>query len=209
MEFHGMHEADVGALRHLADVHRGARTWEVDVGAIARSVERHPWVREATAEISWPDTVRVRVQERQPVALLLRGERLHYVDQEGVAFLQADLNQADLPVISGIDDDLAALHPSLPSLAVRSALHLAATLDTEGLVPLDQLSGIHFSRSRGLTVTAGRSRLVFGLDDLDRQTARLEDLLDRGVVRLDVPFHVDLAPKTVAIIRALDAPGDG
>ena len=209
VRFEGMHEADAAALRHLADVPRGQRVWEVDAEAVEAGVARHPWVRSAHAEVHWPDSVVVRIEERVPTAVLARDGGLLYVDDLGVPFLEVADGHADYPLISGLDADLVDRHPDLPGLVVRTALELADILDTRGLVPRPALSEIHFSSSRGFTVTAGRARLVFGLDGLDRQAARLSELVAEGVVDLQRPLHVDLAPGSVAIVRALDPPGDG
>ena len=209
VEFEGASHASHRALRHLADVHRGDRFWEVDEEDVSQSVERHPWVAEAEVEVVWPDTVRVNVVERRPLALLLVDGALHYVDRTGHPFLQAPRADAGLPVFTGVGAELQDLHPDLPGLVVRSALALTRDLDQRGLVSPSMLSGVHFSRSRGFTVTAGNAQLVFGLERQQQQLDRLDALLQEGVVDLSRPLHVDLVPQTVAIVRERTTLGDG
>src|SRR5690606_17800282 len=84
--FEGRARAGEAALRHLADLPNGTTIWSVDLDAVARGVERHPWVRSARAVREWPDRVVVHVEEYEPVALL-HYDRTYYVDRDGTPFL--------------------------------------------------------------------------------------------------------------------------
>jgi hypothetical protein len=89
VEFSGASRIRSSELRHLLDLPNGTAMWQVEPGALEHALERHPWVRGATATVVWPATVHVDVVERSAVALLHDGERLLYVDQEGTPFLPA------------------------------------------------------------------------------------------------------------------------
>ena len=202
VEFEGVHHAGPAALRHLSEIRSGVTIWSVDLDAASRGVERHPWVRSARAFRQWPDTVRVVVEERVPVALLHYDE-LYYVDAQGVPFLSGDLPDLDYPNLTGISPDLEQRHPGLPQLAVADALGLLASLDERDLVPRAGVSEVHFSETRGFTVHAGTSRLLFALEHRDRQLDRLSALIERDAVDLQQPTWVDLGPAEVAIVRPL------
>jgi cell division protein FtsQ len=206
VEFSGVRNADQRALRHLAGIENGTTMWGVDLAAARAGVLHHPWIRGARAERIWPDTVRITVDERTPVALLSYGSTW-YVDELGEPFLEATSGDLDYPLITGIDPSLEQKHPDLPRLAVRDALWLLSTLPARHLVPADAVSQIDFSSRRGWTMTVGRSQLVFGLEDLPRQADRLERLERDQGIDLSQPILVDLAPETVAIVRPL-SPGN-
>jgi hypothetical protein len=205
--FEGADQAGGRELRHLADLPNGTPIWGVDADAVARGVERHPWVRSATATVRWPDTVVVELEEHHPVALL-HADRLLYVDAEGRPFLPARAGDLDHPHITGIDAGLESVHPGLPGLALRDALWLLTELDSRGLVSRSDISEIAFSQSRGWTVHVGPARILFGHADLHRQVDRLAALLQEGL-QLDAPTLVDVAPASVAIVRPLEAPVGG
>lgn len=208
VEFVGAERAQARSLRHLADIRNGATIWSVDAAAVQRGVERHPWVESARVRRIFPDTVRVELTERTPVALL-RTDRLHYVDGNGVVFLEADGTDLDYPIISGVDEALAARHPQLPVLAIRDALSLIDDLDRKGLVLRSGVSEVAFASTRGFTVHTQRgARIRFGLDDRARQVTRLAALIARDV-DLGSPVLVDLAPKSVAIVRPIEGPVAG
>jgi len=193
----GHQQAGAGALRHLADLENGTQVWSVDTAAIARGVKRHPWVREARAELEWPATVRITVEEHRPVALLA-GPRMLYVSADGLAFAPASTDDLDHPVISLGDE---ALHPEVPARVVRAALELVATLDERGVVPRHRIGEVAFRATHGFTVhVTGGAELRFAHDGFDRQAGRLARLLEEGV-RLDEPLLIDLAPAEIAIVR--------
>lgn len=208
--FEGPVRATPAELRHVLDLSNGTPIWAVDDEALARAVERHPWVRDAEVVVEWPATVRVRVDEHVPVALLHDGDRLVYVDAEGEPFLGASsilsgglrAEDLDLPHLTGFLPELRQLHPALLPLALDDALRLVDALDTRGLVPRDRVSEVAFRRTSGFRVVAGRAELVFGLADLDQQVDRLALLVQQGL-DLEAPTHVDLAPASVALVRQL------
>jgi len=208
VQFGGNDAATAAQLRHLSEIRNGVRIWEVDPDRIARAVERHPWVSRATVSVRFPDTVVVEVEEHHPVALLHYGE-LYYVAADGSVFLPADTDDLDYPSLTGITPALEAQHPSLPRLVVRDALELIGSLDARGIIDRDRIDEVAFFPSRGFTVTAGRSRILFGLTHREEQLDRLASLLSDGRVDLDRPLHIDLGPESVAIVRPLAPAAEG
>lgn len=56
---------------------------DLDPAAMSARLERLPWVRTATVEVRWPDSVVVRIAERVPVATIGSAPRLALVDGSG------------------------------------------------------------------------------------------------------------------------------
>lgn len=81
----------------------GGNLFKLDIAHVQNDLRKLGWVSRIEAEKKLPDTLRVHIVERTPVALLQAGERLQYVDEGGAAF--ADLSPAvgdsDLPLIAG------------------------------------------------------------------------------------------------------------
>ena len=79
----------------------GRNLFQIDIDRMQRDLGRLGWVRSIHVEKSLPDTLRIRITEREPVALVRTSDRLLYVDVEGAAF--AELSPAagddDLPLI--------------------------------------------------------------------------------------------------------------
>ena len=143
----------------------------------------------------------------RPAALLLSDGDLVYVDADGRPFLKARSDDLDYPVITGIDPSLGEAHPALPLMVTRDALTLLDALERRGLVESDTVSELAFHRARGVTVHLNSgAQVAFALDGTERQLRHLAALLDRGV-GLDRPVMVDLAPRSVAIVRPLKTSG--
>jgi hypothetical protein len=200
--FEGAVRATPAELRHLADLPNGTAVWQVDREAVTRAVERHPWVREASARVQWPHTVIVSVEEHVPTAILHDQDHLLYVDEYGEPFLGVLPTDLDYPHLVDFEPELSRMHPELGRVAIRDALWLLSALDERALVSRDEVSSISFSRTAGLTVAAGPARLLFGLRDLPTQLDRLAVLASQGV-DLKQPIRIDLAPATVALVRPL------
>ncbi len=56
---------------------------DVNPGVVTRHVETFTWIRSATVQRRWPNTVAIVVHERTPVAVAHEGARLYLTDQFG------------------------------------------------------------------------------------------------------------------------------
>lgn len=100
----------LGGIVHSprADVDRvtsryvGANLFKIDIEQVQRDLGELPWIERIDIEKKLPDTLRIVVTERKPVALALSGSQLRYVDQHGVPFapLSPEVGNPDLPLIN-------------------------------------------------------------------------------------------------------------
>jgi cell division protein FtsQ len=68
LQVQGLHRVTAAAVEDAGGIHHGdAMAW-LDPSRAVRSIEALPFVRRATVTREWPDTVRVTVVERRPVA---------------------------------------------------------------------------------------------------------------------------------------------
>jgi cell division septal protein FtsQ len=73
-----------GLILELAQVPNGASLFGISVAAVKARIEKHPWVRTAIVRRRLPDTVEIRIIEREPVAAL-RTDRLLMLTADSVA----------------------------------------------------------------------------------------------------------------------------
>lgn len=115
----GRTETAPDALRVALGVGRGDPILAFDPDAARARLEALAWVRGARVERRLPDTVYLRIVERQPLALWQRDGGLALVDAEGVVLQRNGLDRfARLPVLVGED-------------APRNAARLLALMDSE------------------------------------------------------------------------------
>ncbi len=80
----------------------GMRIWNVSPSSTEDLVESLVWVKDARVQLVFPATVRIRITERTPMALLPEGRAFLLVDAEGVILERTeDLSSVTLPLITG------------------------------------------------------------------------------------------------------------
>lgn len=104
-------------------VRRGEPLLTFDPEAARRRVEAIGWVGAATVERRFPDTIFVRLEEREPMALWQRNRKLTVVDRDGIVIVGAAAQDfAGLPLIvgSGAPENAPTL---LTVMATEPVLH--------------------------------------------------------------------------------------
>jgi cell division protein FtsQ len=83
---------------------RGTPILGVDPARVKRDLESLPWIRTASVERKLPDTLYIRLIERQPLALWQHQGKMALIDQDGAVVENAPLERyADLLLVVGDD----------------------------------------------------------------------------------------------------------
>jgi cell division protein FtsQ len=92
-----------GEVRDLLGPALGENILSLDIAQLTARLRSSPWVAEATVARSLPDTLRVQVKERAPLALA-ELERLYLMDGDGVLIDVYGPRTAgfDLPIVRGL-----------------------------------------------------------------------------------------------------------
>jgi cell division septal protein FtsQ len=106
IEVHGAVHTPRTALDPITQRYVGLNLFQIDIARVQQDLGGLGWVRRIDIEKNLPDTLRIKITERQPVALVRMGDQLRYVDEEGVPFaeLSPRVGAADLPLISDASD---------------------------------------------------------------------------------------------------------
>ncbi len=84
-------------------VHRGAPILGIGVGDVRQRLEAIAWVESALVERRLPDTIFVRLTERQPLALWQHNGRFSVIDAKGAVVQDEAGEFAHLPIVVGDD----------------------------------------------------------------------------------------------------------
>jgi cell division protein FtsQ len=89
------------ALDLATQRYKGLNLFKIDIDRVQRDLGVG-WVSRIDIEKKLPDTLRIKITERTPVALVRSGDRLLYVDAQGVGFaeLSPRVGDDDLPIIT-------------------------------------------------------------------------------------------------------------
>jgi cell division protein FtsQ len=86
-----------GVTKHYV----GLNLFNLDIARVRNDLGALSWVSRIEVEKKLPDTLRIRLVERTPAALVNANGRIAYVDERGVAFaeLAPSIGDSDLPLI--------------------------------------------------------------------------------------------------------------
>ena len=192
---HWLHRTEALALRELrvttdgalsraailgqARVREGMNTFAIDLPALRTQLLRHPRIATAEVHRQWPSTLRIRVQERFPVArarvldqqgidfayLLDEGGHVMLPFESGQASAEVVETEAGLPLVLGAQGSFvvgqATAHPG-----VRAALRLLVDYEDSPMPALTDVVSVDVSRAGELEVlTWLGSRVTFGMPD--------------------------------------------
>jgi cell division septal protein FtsQ len=99
-EVSGNHLLTRDQIIELAAVPKGVSLFAVPVNAARVRIEKHPWIRSAIVRRRLPDTIEIRVTEREPVAAV-RSDRLLMITSDSVALAPISENwNWDFPLLT-------------------------------------------------------------------------------------------------------------
>jgi cell division protein FtsQ len=102
IEIAGAKHTPRAALDSVTAGYAGTNLFKIDIARVQKDLRGLSWVSRIDIEKKLPDTLRIKVTERTPVALVRSGASLLYVDEQGVTFAQLapEVGDDDLPIIT-------------------------------------------------------------------------------------------------------------
>jgi cell division protein FtsQ len=178
----------------LSDIRPGVNIFDLDLEMIGRKIEENPWVAQAEVRRVFPREVVIRVNERQPRAIINLGY-LYYVDSTGEIFkvLAAD-DRLDYPAITGLDRRSLLENPAEGQRLLREAMALLDELAQRRVFNLAEISEVHLDAEAGLRLhtVVGGVPVHLGFADYAGKLNRLEKIYPELQGRLSVLKYIDL-----------------
>jgi cell division protein FtsQ len=195
-----------GEILTVLDGLQGTNILTLDIEAWRARLKRSPWVADATVRRIFPATVRVVLEEREPIGLGRIGEQVFLVDRTGTIIDEFGPGYAtlDLPVIDGlaagahggttlVDPSRAALVWCLLQALARSP-HLAERVSQIDVTDVRDAAVILEGDPAVLRLGHERfgERLQLYVDAADTLRSRVEDI---DYVDLRFGEHVYVRPR--------------
>jgi cell division protein FtsQ len=141
-----------------AAVPLGGPIVSVDTGAVRkRLLSALPRIGAVDVETSWPHTIRVKVTERAPSAVLKNGARFTEVDRTGVRFATVTRAPHGAPLVQLTDPQSASVRQFGTKRLLQAAIVVAADLPQ---TLRGQATAIRVRSYDGITVELSRGREV-------------------------------------------------
>jgi len=173
----------------VSDLREGENIFSVNLARVHDRIQQLPQVDEVQVVRKLPTEIDIRLVERKPVAWITSNKEISdpfvsdaafLVDARGVLMREKKLlpEYLGLPLILGCSSESLEAGKVVESPAAKTALELLR-LDTRSFMQMHfQIREIDVSKSYCLLVTdKNRTRVTFGLNDLETQLQRLEQFL--------------------------------
>src|SRR5215467_11140109 len=173
-----------------ANLHEGQNIFSVNLAQIRDRIQQLPQADEVEVVRKLPNEIDIRIVERRPVAWItseteitdpFASDAAFLVGRRGVLMKQKKLlpEYLGLPLIVGCSGESLEAGKTLESPEAKTALELLRLTESSFLQTRFQIREIDISKSYCLLVTdKNRSRVMFGLNDLEDQLRRLQVFLD-------------------------------
>jgi hypothetical protein len=178
-------------LRACAGVRLGDNLLALDLGRIQHDLEALPWIQSAAVERVRPHTLKIRVNEREPIAQTTLFEPVttdgksrgvtFYLDADGYVMLPLDAHRNEagvygfdtLPVLTGVAG--VDLRPGrrVDSPQIEAALKLITGFSHSPMLGLVDLTSIDLSVPQLLQISTGQAGFItLGVENIDLQLRR-------------------------------------
>ena len=156
IEIEGARRLSRSLLLQQSKLSPGASLLAIRPGQVERALMAHPWIAKAEVSRKWPNSLHLKIQERDPVALVQFGEELLYMDRQGMIF--KPLSPGDphnFPVITGLTAEQFR-HPAgdLPEVVTQAFQLMDVLKANQPPLNLENISEIHVDLERGFTLYA-------------------------------------------------------
>lgn len=152
----GARYSDRAAVLAAADLYGYHILW-INAKEVAQRIEALPTVQRAEVKALFPNRARIRLVERQPVALWVHDGQAQWVDQEGRLLPVADPNLA-LPTLVDLDGSTDVGEGQVSREIAASVAELHRYLPQVEQFTYSRERGLHFTLPGGTTVVLGDSQ---------------------------------------------------
>ena len=189
-------------VRAVAGVVLGTNVFRVDTAAAAERLQRLSEVRHAEVTRALPARVVISIEERRPFTLVHAG-RLHWIDEEGVAFgAERRAVSTDSPVITGLTPEEVAAMRLAPSPKARIAIELIRAVRGAHPALLGEISEIDVGGTEGpVLYTLDGVEVRLGTDEWDARLARLEGVLGQIAATGQPVRSIDLRFRDQVVLK--------
>ena len=202
VEVRGAGRLPAERVREVAGLVPGTNVFRIDTAGATERLQRLPEIRHVEVTRGLPARIVISIQERRPFTLVHAG-RLHWIDEDGVAFgAERRAVATDVPVITGLTPPELAAMRSAPSPKARVAIDLIRAIRGAHPALLGEISEIDVSSEDGpVLYTLDGVEVRLGADEWDGRLARLQGVLEQIATSGQVVSAIDLRFRDQVVLR--------
>jgi len=197
VQFEGCQRVTPPELMRTAGINFQTNILSLNLKDLARRLKANHWVKEVAINRIFPHALKIKVDERVPVALVSH-KKLFLLDNEGMLFKEVEPNDVtDMPVITGLS------FSAENSRLIKKVLNVLDTADATGVLKRDTISEIHLDDTYGITFYTLQEAIPIriGFGDYQQKFALLAEILENLRNRKITPKAIDLVSSGIAHVR--------
>lgn len=102
----------------------------IDTGEIKQRIAKDPWIREVSVKRVLPQTLRVEIVERVPIALVAHGEKFFLIDEEFFVVAERESSESsDVPIITDLPIKKAKVGDRIFSKSLENAVNCLKSME--------------------------------------------------------------------------------
>jgi cell division protein FtsQ len=173
----------------LLNIPKDASIFSISTRSMEKKLEEEAWVKRAQVSRDFPNGLRVVIEERQPIALLVFPNQTYYmIDSEAVILAPAKEEKLpNLPLIHDIKVKLPGVGVKVDSNELKAVLEILEAMPTSlyqvvKIVSAPNLDKLTFYTDSGVEILFG------GPQDMEKKFRVLEELMkqDKQLIFVDV-----------------------
>ncbi len=144
------HYVTPASVREIFRVDRGHSVLRIPLSERRRQIETLPWVEQASVLRALPNTIKVEIVERTPIAFLRDGSDLALIDVHGVILDRPLKGDFHFPVVTGMSSEMPMEDRELRMQLFAS---FAQQVEAARGGAMDQVSEVDLSEAKDLRAT--------------------------------------------------------
>jgi cell division protein FtsQ len=141
------HYVSPASVREIFRVDRGRSVLRIPLSERRRQIETLPWVEQASVLRALPNTIKVEITERTPIAFLRDGSDLALIDVHGVILDRPLKGNFHFPVVTGISSGMPIEDRELRMQLFRS---FSQQVESARGGAMDQVSEVDLTEAKDL-----------------------------------------------------------
>jgi len=199
--FSGNGHIPTSELESIAGVEIGTNLWQVDTRSVEEHLATHPLVAASRVERHWPRTLVIKIEERNPAAILVQDGGFFLVDGSGVVMERVPkIGHLNLPLISGIKNiENVGPGKEIDDPALKAALEVVQQISVKDLNRLREIKAL--SPTSLQLIWEGNILIKFG--DKENATAKLDRLQEalQGLIAGVPVEYIDVSYEGPPVVK--------
>ena len=186
-------------VRRLSGVRARQNIFAVELPQVSQNLHSHPYIKQVMVERKFPQTIRIKVQERKGVALLKAPAAYYLLDAEGVVLENVGLrNKRCRPVLEGV-----SLQPLQVGEKISRGSGLLGFLKARGLLRDFALLDVSSPANPRLTTRREGIKINLGQGDWEKKMKRFAQVYQELRARKNSVKSVDLRYWQMAVVKEI------